>query len=77
MMQNGIMGYGTGFGIWFNWLFQILILVLFFLVIWWMFRNSGSFGFRSNESALDILKKRLAKGEIGEKEFQKLKKEIE
>ena len=59
MMGPGMMGYGSGFGIWFNWLFQILILVLFFLVIWWMFRNSGHFGFKSNESAMDILKKRI------------------
>jgi len=77
MMGSGMMGYGTGFGMWLNWLFQILILVVFFLVIWWMLRNSGSFGFRANESAIDILKKRLAKGEIDTKEFERLKKEIE
>ncbi|MBI2131088.1 SHOCT domain-containing protein, partial [Candidatus Woesearchaeota archaeon] len=30
-----------------------------------------------NESAIEILKKRLAKGEIDAKEYEKLKKEIE
>ncbi|MBI4452017.1 SHOCT domain-containing protein [Candidatus Woesearchaeota archaeon] len=79
MMQNGMMGPGMmGYGyLGLGWLFQILILVLFFLVIWWMFRNSSSFGFKANESALDILKKRLASGEIDTKEFERLKKEIE
>jgi uncharacterized membrane protein len=40
-----------------------------------------SFGKNSNtnsdETALDILEKRLAKGEINKKEFQALKKELE
>ena len=78
MMGNYGMG-GMGYGIMgFGWLFQIVILVLFFAVIWWMFKSSGSFGFRSgsNESAMDILKKRLAKGEISRKEYEELKKEI-
>ncbi|MBI2656552.1 SHOCT domain-containing protein [Candidatus Woesearchaeota archaeon] len=70
----GMMGYGY-FGL--GWLFQILILVLFFVVIWWMLKSSGSFGFRANESAMDILKKRLASGEISQKEYEALRKEIE
>jgi len=78
MMGNYGMG-GMGYGIMgFGWLFQIIILILFFAVIWWIFKNSGSFGFKSssNESAMDILKKRLAKGEISRKEYEELKKEI-
>ena len=74
MHQSGMMGYGY-FGL--GWLFQILILILFFLIIWWMLKSSGSFGFRTSESAMDILKKRLAAGEIDTKEFERLKKEIE
>ncbi len=70
-MMHPFMGYG--------WIFPLLILVLFFVVVWWMLRNSGSFGYRTgtSESALDILKKRLASGEIDEKQFKKLRKEIE
>ncbi len=62
----------------FGWLFQIIIIILFFLVVLWLLRSSGSFGFKcfKNESALDILKKRLAKGEISMKEYENLKKEI-
>jgi len=76
MHGYGMMGYGIGH-MWINWLFQILILVVFFMVIWWLFRSSGSFGFKSGESATDILKKRFAAGEIDSKEFERLKKEIE
>lgn len=74
MMHDTGMGYGY-FGL--GWLFQLLILVLFFAVIWWMLKSSGTFGFRTSETATEILKKRLAKGEISDKEYEKLKKEIE
>ncbi|MBI2660676.1 SHOCT domain-containing protein [Candidatus Woesearchaeota archaeon] len=80
MVQGMMQGYGMGYGnMAFGWAFQLVILVLFFLVIWWMLRSSSSFGFkcRENESAIEILKKRLAKGEIDAKEYEKLKKEIE
>ncbi|MBC8500777.1 MAG: SHOCT domain-containing protein [Nanoarchaeota archaeon] len=76
MMHGYSMGYGfMGFG----WISQIIILILFFLVVWWLIRNSGSFGYKcgENETATDILKKRLAAGEISQKEYQNLKKEIE
>jgi len=70
-MSYGFMGVG--------WLFQILILILFFLIVWWIIKGSSIFGYKSgaNENALDILKKRLAKGEIDQKEYDRLKKEIE
>ncbi|MBI5389651.1 SHOCT domain-containing protein [Candidatus Woesearchaeota archaeon] len=72
-------GYGIGYGyMGFMWLFQIVILVLFFVVLWWIVKNASTFGYKiGNESPLDILKKRLARGEITEKEYQTLKKQIE
>lgn len=75
-----MMHYSNGFfghmGSW--WLFQILILVLFFLIIWWLIKNSSIFGLKcsDNDSADEILKKRLAKGEISIKEYQQLKKSL-
>ena len=78
MMHNYGFGHGYGFmGV--GLLFQILILFLFFAVIWWLVKNSGQFGFKckKDESALNILKKRLARGEITEEQFKKLRKEIE
>ena len=70
MHSAGYMGFG--------WLYQIIILLVFFMIIWWMVRGNN-FGYKckKNESALDILKRRLASGEITDKEFHKLKKDIQ
>lgn len=59
----GMRGYG--------WIFQLLILISFFLVIYWVLKDN-----KPKESALDIVKKRYAKGEISEKEFLKIKKDL-
>jgi putative membrane protein len=52
----------------YSWIFQLLILVAIGLIIYWVF--SGS----KKESAMDIVKKRYAGGEITEKEFRKIRK---
>jgi putative membrane protein len=68
-MQGGFFGIGWG------WIFQVVIFVLFFLVVLWLLKNNAVKQ-QSSESPLDILKKRLAKGEISKKEFEELRKEI-
>ncbi len=55
----------------YGWIFQLLILVAFFLIIYWVFKGN-----KISESALEILDKRYAKGEISKKEFEKIKKDI-
>ena len=72
-------GFGMGGMMGIGWLFQLIILALFFMVIWWVLKDTSCFGYKysKDESALDILKKRLAAGDITSKEFEKLKKEIE
>ena len=55
----------------FGWFFQLIILLLFFAVIYWVLS-----GFSKN-SALEILKRRYAAGEISRKEFLKIKRELE
>ncbi len=67
---GGFMGGGMFMGI----LTLVLILLIIFLAI--KFFRSGSFPGINNESPLDILKKRLAKGEITKEEFEELKKLI-
>jgi putative membrane protein len=56
----GMMGYG--------WLYWLVILGLIVIGAWWLFKPK--------ESALEILKKRYASGEISSKEFKKMKKEL-
>lgn len=68
----------------FGWIFGIIFWILFILLIvglvrWYM--NSHEEGSdkeeeKEGESALSILKKRYAKGEITLKEFERMKKDI-
>ena len=70
MGSFGMMGYG--------WLFQLLIFVVFFLIVWWVMKSSNvQSGVAETQSPLDILKTRLAKGEITRKEYEQLRKELE
>ncbi len=73
-MMGGMMGYGYGmYGLGLGWLFQLLIFAAFILVIWWILKK----GARGQEgSADDILKKRLARGELTKRQYEELKAEI-
>lgn len=68
--NGGGLGYMffPGFGM----LVQLLLFVTFIMVILWVVKS----GRYSEESAEEILKKRLAKGEISKKEYLELRKEI-
>jgi len=61
----------------YGWIIQLIILSLFFLIIWWVLRGTNNYGYKSNDSAIEILNKRLASGEITKEEYNKIKKEIE
>jgi len=77
MMSGGMMegiGFGTGYGMYFGMIFWVLILIgIIALVIWAIQKSGGANVVTQNESALDILKKRYAKGEIGKEEFEEKK----
>lgn len=68
---------GAGFGMmWYGWIFWILILIgIFFLI--WVLANQNKNKPTPEDSSKEILKKRLAKGEITKEEYHKLKKELE
>jgi putative membrane protein len=77
------MGYGDHmmgyYGLW-GGLMWLIIIVLVGLAVYFIIvhnRQSGLAGRGSDETALDILKKRYARGEITKEEFDQLKKDIE
>lgn len=63
-------------GMWFGWIFWIIIIgAVVYLIV--RFNNQNNRFTQHSESALDILKKRYAKGEISKEEFEEKKKDIE
>lgn len=72
MGDEGHLFYGGGF----MWVFWILIIAgIFFLFQNMTKGNSG--GSSDKETPMDILKKRYARGEIDEEEFERRRKELE
>ena len=74
-MWHGMHGFG-GFG-WFGWLIVIVIIVVIVLLIRDNSSRQHSENIRQSQDPLDILKERLAKGEITKEEYRELKKELE
>jgi putative membrane protein len=62
-------------------LFGLLLIVLFLLivvaVVKWLWGLKMPFFVGDRENALEILKKRYAKGEIGKEEYERIKRDIE
>jgi putative membrane protein len=66
-------------GIFFGWMFRLVIIVLVVLLVVHSFnRNKNNSNMQlPAESALDILKKRYAKGEISKEQFEQMRKDLE
>ena len=56
--------------------FWILIIAGIVLLIRWLIEQSRPSGAHKEDSALEILKKRYARGEISKEEFEEKKKDI-
>jgi putative membrane protein len=71
-----MMPYGFGYGGMFMW---IILLIVIGLVIYFIIQTRKTKGQTptQNESDLDILKKRYAKGEIAKEEYERMKKDLE
>lgn len=73
-MMDGY-GYGMSSGMWIlGIIFWILILVGLILLIKYLWEGAGHKG--GQESALEVLKKRYARGEISKEEFEEKKKDL-
>lgn len=74
---------GTGMMIWgvFSFLLGLLLIFLFVVIVVaavkWLWGRNLPWVMKEREDALDILKKRYAKGEISKEEFERIKKDIE
>jgi putative membrane protein len=66
---------GFGFGGVFMWIFWVFIIVAIFVLVK-SFSGGGSSA-SSSETPLEILRKRYARGEISEEEFEQHRKTLE
>lgn len=64
-------------GMWLGWIFWLVVLVL---IVWFIFnqiyKNKKDSSTPVQETALDILKKRYAKGEITKEQFEQMIKDL-
>jgi putative membrane protein len=65
----------------FSFLLGLLLIFLFVVIVVaavkWLWGQKMPFVIRGEESPLDILKKRYARGEIGKEEFERIKNGLE
>ena len=71
-------GWGIGMGLGFGWLLMILFWILLILGIVYLVKLIAGSTKRveKEETALDILKKRYAKGEISREEFERIRDDL-
>lgn len=58
------------------WPFPIIMLITIIIGLYLIFRPKYPMSSKTDESALDILKKRYASGEVSKEEFEQIKKDI-
>jgi putative membrane protein len=63
---------------WVGWIMWILIIALIFILIWTNTKEKNKYipFDQKGEDAMDILKKRYAKGEITKEQFQQMKEDL-
>lgn len=77
MMGNGMMDGGVGIWILISMVFWVLLIAGFVLLVVWVVQKATGIGTgRREESALEILKKRYARGEISKEEYEEKKRDL-
>lgn len=77
MMDGRMLGGGMGWWMLFSVMFWILVIVgIVLLAVWAVQKGTGGGAGSTEESALEILKKRYARGEISKEEFEEKKRHI-
>ncbi len=71
-MMHGVGGYGFGMG--FGSVFMVLLWVGIIYLLYTLFKGEKK---SDTESAVEILKKRYARGDISKEEFEKMKNELQ
>ncbi|MBI5745793.1 MAG: SHOCT domain-containing protein [Nitrospirae bacterium] len=76
MMGNNMIGQGMGIWMFLGLIFWIFLIVgIIFLLIWAVQRVSGG-RIEKEDSALEILKKRYARGEISKEEYEEKRRDL-
>lgn len=70
-------GWGMGFGMISMVLFWVLVILGIVILVKWIAAGSAGGDRTPAKTALDILKERYARGEIGRDEFEQKKRDIE
>jgi len=72
MFHDGFMG-----GMWYGWIISVIIIVfIVWLIVNQLNKNKQDSQIPQSDSALEILKKRYAKGEITKVQFEQMKKDL-
>lgn len=70
--------YGWGWGMGFGWVFMVLFSIIVIAVIVFIVKavTAGERRKEGSESAIDILKRRYAKGEISKEDFDRMEDDL-